>query len=84
MPQPTKQRWRRTSVPQSVQARDIDQFLNALRAMDRTVVEISMHIYKVPLSDRAALLKQHRRLHDTVRKRLPRFLYPRQRDTGWL
>jgi len=76
MSQPTKQRPRRNLRPQSGQANDIDRFLNAFRALDRTVVEMSMHIYKIPRRDRAAVLKQHRRLHDTVRKRLPRLLYP--------
>jgi hypothetical protein len=55
-------------------AGDLDRLLNALRALDRTVVEISMHIYKVPPRDRTAMRKQHRRLHDTIRECLPRFL----------
>jgi hypothetical protein len=57
-----------------VRAGDVEKLLNALRALDRTVVEISMRIYKVPRRDRASMLEQHRRLHDTIRERLPRFL----------
>jgi hypothetical protein len=48
----------------------LHKFLNALRALDRTVVEISMKIYNVPLRDRAAMLEHHRLLHDKVRERL--------------
>lgn len=64
-----------------VRANEVNKFLNALRALDRHVVEISMDIYKVPRRERAAMLKQHRRLHDAIRERLPRFLYDTQRGT---
>jgi hypothetical protein len=37
-------------------------------------MEISMDVYKIPQRDRAAMREQHRRLHDTIRERLPRFL----------
>lgn len=79
MPQPTKQGPRRFR-PHAVPASDVDKFLNTFRALDRTVVEISMHIYKVPRRDRAAMRKQHGRLHDTVRERLPQFFYRRRND----
>lgn len=78
MSQPKKQPWRKFRS-HGVRASDIDRLLKALRALDRTVVEISMNIYKVPRRDRAAMLEQHRRLHDTVRERLPRLLYQPQR-----
>ena len=39
-------------------------------AFDRTIVEISMKIYKVPRRDRVAMLDHHRLLHDKVRERL--------------
>jgi hypothetical protein len=41
-------------------------------------MEISMHMYKIPQRDRAAMREQHRRLHDTIRERLPQFLSKRR------
>lgn len=79
MAQPNKRSWRKPHS-QGVRATDLDKLLNALRALDRAVVEISMSVYKVPRSDRAAMLEQHRRLHDMVREGLPRFLYQPERD----
>ena len=75
MPQPTKQPPRKLQFRRA-RTREIENFLNAFRVLDRTVVEISMHIYSVPPQDRAAMLKQHRRFHDAVRKRMPRLFYP--------
>ena len=80
MPQLNKQSWQKLGF-HGIRATDLDELLNALRALDRTVVEISMNAYKVSRRDRAALLKQHRRLHDMVRERLPRFLYQPERDS---
>jgi len=80
MPQPNRQSSRKRRS-HGIRATDLDELLNALRALDRTVVEISMNVYKVPRRHRAALLEQHRRLHDMVRERLPRFLYQFERDT---
>jgi len=77
MPQPTKREQRLLSR-RGFRTCDVDTFLNAFRALDRTVVEISMDLYNVPRRDRDAMLRQHRRLHDIMRKRLPRFLYPRR------
>ena len=79
MPQPNKRSWRKLRY-RGIRATDLDQLLNTIRALDRTVVEISMMVYNVPRRDRAALLEQHRRLHDMVRERLPRFLYQPERD----
>ena len=79
MPQRNKQSWRRPRF-HGIRATDLDELLNALRALDRTVVEISMNAYEVPRRGRAALLEQHHRLHDMVRERLPRFLYQSERD----
>ncbi|HXY06784.1 MAG TPA: hypothetical protein VEI52_02935 [Terriglobales bacterium] len=73
MSQPNRQPWRKLRS-HGGRASDVDQLLNALRVLDRIVVEISMHIYKIPRRDRAAMLEQHRCLHDTIRERLPRFL----------
>jgi hypothetical protein len=74
MPQPNRQPQRKLQSG-SIRASNLDKLLKAFRALDRTVVEISMEVYKVPRRDRAAMLEQHRRLHDMVRERLPRFLY---------
>jgi hypothetical protein len=79
MAQPMKQS-RRKLHSHGVRARELDRVLNAFRALDRTVVEISMNAYKVPRRDRPAMLEQHRRLHDMVRERLPRFLCQPERD----
>lgn len=69
MPQPNKH-----SCPKlrsrSYRAPDLDKLLNQLRALDRTVVEMSMHLYNVPRRERPAMLEHHRRLHDMVRDRL--------------
>ncbi|HET9407933.1 MAG TPA: hypothetical protein VFO39_11905 [Candidatus Sulfotelmatobacter sp.] len=73
MSPPRKQLWRKLRS-YDAQSSGVDRLLSALRALDLTVVELSMDIYNVPQHDRAALLEQHRRLHDTVRERLPRFL----------
>lgn len=73
MSQPNR-RSRTKSRSGGVRASDVEKLLNAVRALDRTVVEISMHIYKIPRRDRAATLERHRRLHDSVRERLPRLL----------
>lgn len=83
MSQPNNQPWRK-SRSRGLRASDVDKLLNALLALDRTVVEISMNIYKIPRRDRAAMLEQHRRLHDIVRERLPRFLYQPQRVASLL
>ncbi len=73
MSQPNRQS-RGKSRSRIVRASDVEKLLNTVRALDRTVVEISMHIYKVPRRDRAAMRERHRRLHDSVRERLPRLL----------
>ena len=80
MPQPNMQSSRKLGSD-DIRASDLEKLLNALRALDRTVVEISMHVYKVPRRDRAAMLEQHRRLHDMIRERLPLFLYQPERVT---
>lgn len=59
---------------QRVQVRNVDRLFDALRALDRTVVEISMQIYKIPRRDRTMMLKLHRRLHATIRQGLPGLL----------
>lgn len=81
MPQPNEQSLPKLR-PCGVRATDLTKLLNALRALDRTVVEISMTIYKVPRRDRAALLKQHRLLHDLCENALPRFLDQNERHVS--
>jgi hypothetical protein len=63
----------------NVQANEVHKLLNALLALDRTLVEYSMDLYNVPRRDRAAMRRLHRRLHNTVRERLPRLLDQPQR-----
>ena len=67
MPQPNKHSWRKARS-RNTRPTDLDKFLSLLRSADRTVVEMSMRIYKVPRRDRAAMLEHHRRLHDVVRE----------------
>jgi len=78
MSQPNRQPWRKLRSYGS-RASDVDKLLNALCALDRIVVEISMHTFKIPRLDRAAMLEQHRCMHDTIRERLPRLLYQSHR-----
>ncbi len=70
MPQPKTQlrKPRNRANPRS----DIHNLLEVIRVLDRSVVEISMHIYGVPRRQRAKMREQHRRLHDTIRNRMPR------------
>lgn len=72
---------RRNLRSHGLRASDIHKLLNALRALDRIVVEISMHIYKIPWRDRTAMLEQHQCMHEFIRERLPRILYQCQRGT---
>ncbi len=74
MSQPSHQP-RRKLRSHGVRASEIYNLLNILRALDRNVVEVSMHLYKIPRRDRAAMREQHRHLHDTIRQHLPRSLY---------
>ena len=74
MSQPYKQRSHNLRS-HSVRVRDVHRLFNALRSLDRTAVEISMEIYRVPPRDRAVMFRLHRRLHDTIRQGLPRFLH---------
>ena len=73
MPALTKREWRKLRALGNV-AGDFDKMLKAFRALDRTVVEVSMRVYNLPRRDRAAMRKQHRRLHDTIRAGLGGFL----------
>ena len=72
MSQPNQQQRKLRS--HGFRANEVHKLLNALLMFDRTLVEFSMDLYRVPRRDRAALRKLNRRLHDTVRERLPRLL----------
>ncbi len=73
MPQPNPLH-RRNLRSQGIRPADIDQLLEVIRVLDRSVLEISMHIYRVPRHQRVVMREQHRRLHETIRKRLPRLV----------
>jgi hypothetical protein len=45
---------------------------DTLLALDRAVVELSMHIYNLPAQDRFVMREQNQRRHDAVREHLPR------------
>lgn len=79
MPQPRKHLWRKAG-PRRPRPTDLDQLLNLLRSVDRTVVEMSMKIYKVPRRDRAAMLEHHRRLHDMVREQFSAIPFARPKS----
>lgn len=65
---------RRKLLTRLANARDLDNLLEILLALDRSVVELSMHVYNVPLGHQRAMREQNRCLHDAVRRRLPRSL----------
>jgi hypothetical protein len=73
MAKANKQPWRHVRS-RGVRVSEVHSLLNTLRVLDRTVMKIFMNIYRVPHRDQAAMLEQHRRLHDTVRLHLPRLL----------
>lgn len=83
MYQPHKKPSQNSHSP-NVRVGDVDRLANALRALDRTVVEISMQIYKVPRRDRALMLKLHRRLHDKIRQGLPGLMHRPQRSAQFV
>ena len=70
-------RGRQKSPAPSPQRADLDNLLDILLALDRSVVELSMHVYNVAPGQQLAMREQNRRLHDAVRKRLPRSLSKR-------
>ena len=53
---------------------DPNQMMDVLLALDRMLVEVSMHLYKLPRHEQLAMRKQNRHLHKTVRQHLPRLL----------
>jgi len=61
----------RDSRRQAISDSEPATVLDSLLALDRMVVELSMHVYNIPRGDRFLVREQNRRLHDAVRKRLP-------------
>jgi hypothetical protein len=66
-------RWRKARG-QIMLNSDLNQMLDILLAFDRSVVESSMRLYKVPRHDRVAMRAQNQRLHRALRESLPRLL----------
>lgn len=60
---------------------DPRRMLEVLLALDRMVVEVSMHLYNVERQERSKIRHSNRRLHAAVRKQLPRLL-KRSRNEG--
>lgn len=48
--------------------------LDMLFALDQMLVEVSMRLYNVSRRDQFTMRRQNRRLHDVVRRHLPRLL----------
>lgn len=71
----TSRKWRKPRTP-AVPRRDLNRLLDAFLAFDRVVVELNMAIYNVPQRDQALVRRQNRRLHETLRTRLPQVLEP--------
>jgi hypothetical protein len=63
---------RKKLLARSASVRDLGNLLDILLALDRSVVELSMHVYNVSPGHQLAMREQNRCLHDAVRKRLPR------------
>jgi hypothetical protein len=68
----TRQDKRRRLRNQAFVGPDANTMLDTLLALDRAVVELSMHIYNLPAQDRFVMRQQNQRLHNEVRKHLPR------------
>ncbi|HET7206029.1 MAG TPA: hypothetical protein VFI95_05550 [Terriglobales bacterium] len=52
---------------QQTSLRTPNQILDSVLALDRTVMELSMHLYNVPRRDRVRMRAHNRRLHRAVR-----------------
>lgn len=71
----TSRKWRKPRTP-AVPRGDLDRLLDVFLAFDRVVVELNMAIYNVPRRDQVLVRRQNRRLHQTLRNRLPQVLEP--------
>ena len=65
---------RHSRISRNKPAINPSQMLDVLLALDRMVVEVSMHLYNVERQDRSQIRHSNRRLHAAVRKQLPRIL----------
>jgi len=65
---------RHSRISRNEPAINPSQMLDVLLALDRMVVEVSMHLYNVERQDRSQIRHSNRRLHAAVRKQLPRIL----------
>jgi len=63
----------RRQVRELIRSREFEKMLEALLALDRTLVELSMRFYKIPRRHQVAMREQNRRLHTAVRARLSQF-----------
>ena len=70
MTQQNKRKWRELQN-QVAGASDPNTMLEMLLALDRAVVEVSMHIYNLSPRDRFVMREQNQRLHEAVRKDYP-------------
>lgn len=60
---------------QLISRSDFDSLLTAFLALDRTVVEFYMQIYRTPPEQQAAMRRQTQRLHGVIRERVPKFVF---------
>lgn len=67
---------------QTIGESDAHTMLELLLALDRALVELSMHMYNLPVGDRFVMREQNQRLHDAVREHLPRRPAATSRCTG--
>jgi len=75
MTQRDERKWHKSDDP-GIRRNDLSKVLDILLALDRMVVEHSMHIYNIPRRDRFIMREQNQRLHDAVREYLPRLVEP--------
>jgi hypothetical protein len=57
---------------QAVLGSNPNTMLDRLLTLDRSVLELAMHIYNVPAGERFAMREHNQRLHEAVREYLPR------------
>lgn len=72
---------RHTRISRKQPGIDPRRMLEVLLALDRMVVEVSMHLYNVERQERSKIRHSNRRLHAAVRKQLP-WLLKRSRNEG--
>lgn len=65
---------------QVIRKSDLNEVLDILLALDRMVVEHSMHTYNIPQRERFIMREQNRRLHVAAREYLHRLVEPSGRQ----